>query len=118
MPRPKKCRFVGIEPDVKIYKPAGIPMNDLDIIRLSMDELESIRLADFDAKTHEQAAEQMRVSRATFGRILEKGRMKIADALINGKVIIIEGGDFCNPGNWKNKSECGFCKRKDFGKYE
>ncbi len=114
MPRPKKCRFVGFEPNIKIFKPSGIPIIDLDCIKLSIDELESIRLADMLGNSHESAAREMQISRATLGRILESGRKKVADALINGKVILIEAGDFCNYEHIQNQVKCEFCKRKNF----
>lgn len=65
-------------------------MYDLLSNALEHDELESIRLADFEQMSHEEGAAKMNVSRATFGRILEKARFKIADAIINGKAIKIE----------------------------
>jgi predicted DNA-binding protein (UPF0251 family) len=58
-----------------------------------MDELETIRLADFEGLYHEQAAEQMNISRATFGRILDSARRKVADAIINGKALNIKALD-------------------------
>jgi predicted DNA-binding protein (UPF0251 family) len=50
LPRPKKCRFVGVEPDIKIFKPAGIPTSELEVLSISLDEIESIRLADLLGK--------------------------------------------------------------------
>jgi len=58
-----------------------------------MDELETIRLADFEGLYHEQAAEQMNISRSTFGRILDSARRKVADAIINGKALNIKALD-------------------------
>lgn len=92
MPRPKCPRFIGELPNTTFYKPRGIPLSRLETIDLSYDELEAIRLADLEGYYHEQAAEKMRISRATFGRIIEAGHNKIADALVNGKAIKIEGG--------------------------
>jgi predicted DNA-binding protein (UPF0251 family) len=89
MPRPKKMRCVGHTPDVTFFKPQGVPLRLLDKVFLEMDELEALRLADFEALSHEQAAERMQISRATFGRIVEQGRKKTADALIHGKAICI-----------------------------
>jgi predicted DNA-binding protein (UPF0251 family) len=71
------------------FKPCGIPNNTLEIIQLSKDEMEAIRLADLEKMYQEAAAELMGVSRPTFGRILNNARAKIADALINGKSIEI-----------------------------
>jgi predicted DNA-binding protein (UPF0251 family) len=75
-----------------IFKPAGVPASKLDQVVLSVDELESIRLADLMGLYQEQAAEQMNISRQTFGRIIESAHNKVAQALIDGKTLKIEGG--------------------------
>ena len=72
------------------FKPQGIPIAQLENVLLNLDELETIRLADFEGLYHERTAGQMNISRATFGRILESARRKIADAILNGKAIKIE----------------------------
>lgn len=92
MPRPCCQRRVGCCPDATYFKPAGIPLRDLEEVNLTLDELEALRLADFDGQYQEQAAEQMKISRATFARIVEVARKKVAEALINGKALRIEGG--------------------------
>ncbi|OGU17250.1 MAG: hypothetical protein A2X61_16890 [Ignavibacteria bacterium GWB2_35_12] len=96
MSRPRKCRFVERFPASTFFKPSGIMMRNLEKNIISHDELESLRLADLEAMFHEDAAMQMGISRATFGRIVEKARYIVADALINGKALVIEGGDFCS----------------------
>ena len=92
MPRPRHCRRVGHLPQVNFYKPRGIPLAVLQHITLTVDELEAIHLADLQGLYQEQAAEKMNISRQTFGRILESAHKKIADALVNGKALLIEGG--------------------------
>ena len=92
MSRPVKCRRVGFVPDVLYFKPAGIPVRDLDEVALTMDELESIRLADLEGLYQEDAAGHMCVSRQTFANILVSARSKIAECLIQGKALRIEGG--------------------------
>jgi predicted DNA-binding protein (UPF0251 family) len=67
-------------------------MRDLDEIVLTLDELEALRLADLDGHYQAQAAAQMGVSRATFGRIAASAHRKIADALVHGHALRIEGG--------------------------
>jgi predicted DNA-binding protein (UPF0251 family) len=79
-------------PQVSFYKPQGIPLSVLQHATLTVDELEAIRLADLQGLYQEQAAEKMNVSRQTFGRILESAHKKIADALVNGKALSIQGG--------------------------
>ncbi|MCF7792050.1 MAG: DUF134 domain-containing protein [Victivallales bacterium] len=76
---------------VDYFKPRGIPLRELSEVILELDEFEAIKLADYDEKYHADAAEKMGVSRQTFGNIIKSARKKIADALINGKAIRIEG---------------------------
>ncbi len=94
MVRPRKNRIVAFNPDVSYFKPRGIPMIDLEEVCLTVDECESIRLADLIGMSHEEAGCRKGVSRATFGRIVQQARKNIADALINGKAINIEGGNY------------------------
>ena len=94
MPRPVKWRRVAFVPDVTYFKPAGIPMRILDEICLTVEEAEAIRLKDLEALEQEDGAEKMNISRPTFQRVLAAGRKKVADALLNGKAIRIEGGNF------------------------
>ncbi len=92
MARPKCTRFVNDFPDTTYYKPRGVPLLALEEITLTFDEYEAMRLADLEGLYQEDAAISMNISRATFGRILASGHQKVADALINGKAIKIEGG--------------------------
>jgi len=94
MGRPQKNRIIEFPPNISYFKPRGIPMFDLKEVKLTYDAVESIRLADLLGMTHEEAGRQMGVSRATFGRIVEGARALIADAIINGKAINIEGGNY------------------------
>ncbi len=75
-----------------IFKPAGIPARYLDEVRLTLDEFEALRLADLEGLYQEQAALRMEVSRPTFGRILDVAHQKVAEALVSGKALRIEGG--------------------------
>ena len=92
MPRPRNFRRVGCLPQSNYYKPQGVPLSVLEHVNLTIYELEAIRLADLEGLYQEQAAEKMNISRQTFGRIVESARKKIADALVNGKALSIEGG--------------------------
>jgi len=87
--RPRKCRRIECKINANYFKPRGIPMTDLEEISLSLEELEAIRLADAEELYHEEAAERMNVSRPTFGRMLQMGRKKIADCVVNGKALKI-----------------------------
>ena len=92
MVRPQKDRIVKFNPEVSYFKPRGIPMIDLEEVALTVDEREAIRLADLRGLSHEEAGTRMGVSRATFGRIVRRARKVVADALINGKAINVQGG--------------------------
>ena len=89
MPRPRKYRHVCCNPSSYYFKPRGIPIYELEEILLEHDELESLRLADLLGYSHEDAAKEMKISRATFGRIVEIARRKITDGILNGKAIRI-----------------------------
>lgn len=93
MARPKRCRLVGCDPGARYFKPRGIPLEDLEDVSVTVDELEAIRLADLEGLYQEEAAKKMDVSRQTFGRIVESAHRKVADALVNGKALRIEGGE-------------------------
>ena len=94
MPRPTKWRRVALIPEVNYFKPAGIPLRVLEEVRLSIEEAEAIRLKDLEGLEQEQCAEKMSISRPTFQRVLGSARQKVGDALLNGKAIRIEGGNF------------------------
>ncbi len=108
MSRNKKLRHIGYPPLAVYYKPQGMPMYALEQVNLHLEEYEAIRLADYESLKHEEAAERMEVSRPTFTRILESAHKKIADALINGKAIRIEGGNFILERTRYYCKDCGF----------
>ena len=92
MPRPCCIRHIDVNPCAVYFKPAGIPVHMLEEVVLTLDELESLRLADLNGLYQEQAAEEMKISRPTFSRVVEQARRKVADALIHGKALRLEGG--------------------------
>lgn len=132
MVRPRKDRFVAFNPHISYFKPRGIPMLALDEVKLTVDEREAIRLSDLLGLSHEEAGRKMGVSRATFGRIIQRARQVIADALIHGKAINVEGGNYriaentrvfaCHQCNYHWEEPCGTgrpaccpnCSREDF----
>ena len=105
MPRPPKLRCITGEPGALKFKPVGIPARQLKHIQLTMDEFEALRLADYHAHSHEEAAAHMGVSRATFGRIIESARKKTADALLNAKALRIEGGPIAPDNDESDESD-------------
>jgi uncharacterized protein len=92
--RPFKCRRVAFMPGVTYFKPAGIPLRMLEENRISVEEAEALRLKDVEGLEQKEGAKKMNISRPTFQRVLSSARKKIADALLNGKAIRIEGGNF------------------------
>lgn len=97
MARPVKLRYVAGLPSANSFRPMGIPANLLQTVRLSLEEIEAIRLKDLEGLEQEKCAERMHISRPTFHRVLGSGRKKLADALVNGKAIQVEGGNFGLP---------------------
>ncbi|MDD5678830.1 MAG: DUF134 domain-containing protein [Kiritimatiellae bacterium] len=98
MPRPCCLRHIDISPCAVYFKLAGIPAHMLKEVILTLDEFESLRLADLDGLYQEQAAEKMKISLPTFTRIVEAARRKVADVMVHGKALQVEGG-LVMPGN-------------------
>jgi len=92
MSRPRRCRRVWLEPNVTYFKPAGVRMIDLEESVLTVDEFEAVRLKDLEELDENTAAKKMNISQPTFNRLIASARKKIADAIVNGKAIKIEGG--------------------------
>ncbi|MDP8219885.1 MAG: DUF134 domain-containing protein [Candidatus Stygibacter frigidus] len=107
MPRPQKDRLVGHPPLFTDFKPVGIRRKALETIILSLDEYEAIRLTDHLNLEHSQAAEKMEISRPTFTRLIEQARSKIAQFLIEGRHLSIEGGNIHFRGNTYKCEDCG-----------
>ena len=81
-------------PESNYFNPRGVPLSALEEVILTVDEFEAIRLADLEGSYQEQAAEKMNVSRQTFGRIIDSAHRKVAEVLVKGKALKIEGGEF------------------------
>ncbi len=94
MPRPKKCRMVDAVPGVRLFKPQGIPARQLEEIYLPFEGYEALRLADMEGLRQDEAAERMKISRQTFGRILSEARKAVTETLVKGLVLRIEGGEY------------------------
>lgn len=90
--RPKKTRWIKCAPGERCFKPLCKPLDKLKGVNLTLDEFEAVRLADLDGLKQIEAARKLRISRPTFSRIISSARNKIADGLVNIKVIRIEGG--------------------------
>ena len=114
MPRPRCRRNISFLPQVTYFKPAGVPMGEIEEVVLHHDELEAIRLKDLLGIPQEEAAAQMRVSQPTFHRLLLAAHEKMAHAVINGKALRIEGGNvtvderFIPPCGWRHMCKHGW----------
>ncbi len=106
--RPKKDRIIKSPPKLRGFKPVGVPANLLEKVILLLDEYEAIRLADYEKLDHEKAAEKMGISRPTFTRLIDSARKKVADAIINGKELLIEGGNIHFRNDILRCMDCGF----------
>jgi len=94
MGRQPLWRRVDFIPHITYFKPTGVPAAHLQEVRLSVEEAEAIRLKDLQGLEQEECAQKMNISRTTFARLLGSARERMADALLNGKAIKIEGGNF------------------------
>ncbi len=92
--RPKRLRFVRFNPNVKYFKPAGVPIRELEEVMINYEEAEAIRLKYVENLDQENAAKKMNISRSTFQRILSSALSKVADFITNGKALRVEGGNF------------------------
>ena len=88
-PRPRKHRHCRRYEGDTVFKPRAIPLSDLEIVELQLDELEAMRLCDHEDMEQEEAAKKMNVSRQTLQRALYLGRKKVIDTIINSKAIKI-----------------------------
>jgi len=101
MGRNKKPRFCRPFSGYNLFKPAGIPLSQLDVVEIALDELEAVRLCDLEGKEQEEAAREMEISRGTIQRLLYAGRRKLAGAVLRGDALAVEESEhvvFRGPG--------------------
>ncbi|MFH0836231.1 MAG: DUF134 domain-containing protein [Candidatus Micrarchaeota archaeon] len=94
MPRGRRLRRVGSEPEVTVFKPRGVPASALKSTELKVEELEAMRLAYVEELSQNEAADAMNISQPTFSRLVDDANSKVARALVEGNAIIIKGGDY------------------------
>lgn len=92
MPRPRKRRRIGMEPDFNRFGPKGISIKE--IINLTLEEFETIKLIDYMDMNQEECAISMGVARTTVTAMYNDARKKVSQALIDGKTLVIEGGNY------------------------
>lgn len=108
MARPQKDRIVTCDPTISYFKPRGVPLRQMEEVRLTIDQMEALRLADLEGLSQQEAGLRMGVSRATFGRIIQQARKVVAEAIIKGKAILLEGGNYQvrNNQRWFTCADC------------
>ncbi|AYK14975.1 MAG: DUF134 domain-containing protein [Methanosarcina flavescens] len=97
--RPKCPRRVEQTPNVTYFKPRGVPLSNLEVVSITVEELEALRLVDVEGLRQEDAAIRVGISRRAFWEDLKAARTKVALALTTGKAIEIKGGNYINPEN-------------------
>jgi len=114
MPRPRKCRKVCCLPESNLFGPLNKMNLDSEIIIMTVEEYEAIRLIDLEGMMQEQCAERMNVARTTVQRIYNDARKKLAGSLVNGNVLKIEGGDYKLCDESEEMNRCIRCSRHSF----
>lgn len=121
MARPRKCRRVCSLPQNSSFAPMQTAHTKPSIV-MTVEEYETIRLIDLAGYTQEECAEQMRIARTTVQGMYNDARRKLADALVNGRILLIAGGDFalCEGENMPcgRKCEAYCCRKKEANKGE
>ena len=110
MPRPVKWRKVCCLPEQNRFGPLNLSVNEDKILNMTVDEYETIRLIDLEGLTQEECAKKMNIARTTVQRIYNDARKKLAESLVEGKVLTIHGGEYklCDQNN------CGRgCRKKN-----
>jgi predicted DNA-binding protein (UPF0251 family) len=110
MPRPFIYRRINCKPKADYFRPKGIPICLIEEITLTMDEFEAIRLADLEGLYQDKAAEKMKISRQTFGNIINLAHKKIAEAIVKAKALKIQGGAYKMTG--LRKFKCHDCNHE------
>ncbi|HYX08137.1 MAG TPA: DUF134 domain-containing protein [Bacteroidales bacterium] len=106
MSRPKHLRKISNPPGYKGFNPIGVSNDHLPVV-LNLEEYEAIRLSDFDLNGQVEAAEIMGISRPTFARIYESARRKVAQAFVEARPLVFEGGKVYFDSDWYICNNCG-----------
>jgi len=110
MPRPRKHKKICEMPKVEAFSPTGAEMQD-DIVTMSVEEYEAVRLIDYDGLTQEECAEVMDVARSTIQRIYMDARKKLADCIVDGKKLSIRGGHYTICTAKSDRTYCRGCNK-------
>lgn len=110
MPRPRKCRKVCCLPKTSRFAPEDAT-SAVPTVTLTVDEYETIRLIDYENFSQEECAAYMQIARTTAQMIYNHARKKLADVLVNGAALHIEGGEYRLCDGMEDSCGCGGCKR-------
>ncbi|MGC7871243.1 DUF134 domain-containing protein [Desulfosporosinus sp. SYSU MS00001] len=116
MPRPRKWRKVCCLPERNQFGPLNAPINQDHFLTMTVDEYETIRLIDLEGFTQEESADQMKIARTTVQRIYNDARKKLAESLVKGKMLRIEGGDYKLCDGLEPYCGCGGCQKHRCGR--
>ena len=116
MARPRKWRKVCCLPESDRFGPLNAPINQEHFVTMTIDEYETIRLIDLEGFTQEECANQMNIARTTVQGMYNDARKKIAESLVNGKVLRIEGGDYKLCDSLETSCGSGCCRRHRCGR--
>ncbi len=111
MPRPKKCRRVCCMPQFREFVPVNRDTESHFVV-LTVDEYETIRLIDKMGLSQEECGEYMKIARTTVQQIYTNARKKLAEVLVDGLPLKIEGGDYTLCDSKSAHDGCGLCKRR------
>ena len=113
MPRPHKCRRVCCMPQRQIFGPLDAPKVSAQVIGMTIDEFEAVRLIDLEGLTQEECAERMEVARTTAQAIYNNARVKLAKCLVTGMELHIDGGDYVLCNDRPSNCGCSHCHRRE-----
>lgn len=116
MPRPRKWRKVCCLPEINRFGPLNASVNGEHFVAMSVDEYETIRLIDLEGFTQEECANQMSIARTTVQGMYNDARKKLAESLVDGKVLRIEGGDYKLCDGLEKSCGGGGCRRHRCGR--
>jgi len=116
MARPRKWRKVCCLPERNRFGPLNAQINQEHFITMTVDEYETIRLIDLEEFTQEKCANQMNIARTTVQGMYNDARKKLAESLVYGKVLRIEGGDYKLCDGIEKSCGCGGCRRHKYGR--
>ena len=94
MARPKNSRRVERAPGATFFTPCGVPLTEAETVTLTVEGLEALRLSDLEGLNASDAAGRCGVSRHAYGRTLAEARRTVAEALVKGRILRIEGGSY------------------------